>query len=161
MTSCCRKQGLLRDNGDMEVWNPFNGIWNWRSENFVIRLFVSTICRFLAPQCVQESCLGNSPHVARDVQLPSTSYSTSLHSNLTLSFTLACCSATYKPESTSFVVINSWILTDYSWREGSVTWYIVRTCWCYTLGISTVATKEVRHGWWILKSLPKSYWLVV
>lgn len=72
-----------------------------------MRLFDSTLCRFLASQCVQESCLGNSPHVVRDVQLPPASYSTSLQSDLTLSSTLACCGSTYKPESASFVVINT------------------------------------------------------
>ena len=78
----------------------------------MIRLFVSTICRFLTPQCVQESCLGNSPHAVRDVQLPSASYPTTLQSNVTLPFTLTRSSATYKPESTSSVVINSWFLTN-------------------------------------------------
>ena len=85
----------------------------------VMRLFDSTLCRFLASQCVQESCLGNSPHVVRDVQLPPASYSTSLQSDLTLSSTLACCGSTYKPESASFVVINTWILTDY---RGQLRW---------------------------------------
>lgn len=104
----------------------------------VIRLFVCTICRFLASQCVQESCLGNSPHVAGDVQLPSASHSTSLQSDPALSFTLACCRATYKPESASFVVIYSWFLTNSQGAVkagvgGIVKCYIVDMIWRYSL----------------------------
>ena len=51
--------------------------------------------------------MGNSSHVARDVQLPSASHTASLQSHVTLSSTLTCCSAAYQSEPASSLVIIS------------------------------------------------------